>query len=490
VAEPVIPRGPIVVIGGGVSGLTVARRLLHRSDPSRSRPPRHDVLVLEAKDRVGGAIWTGRQDGFTLEGGADSFITNKPWSLDLCRELGIGSRLIETDARHRRSFVVSRGRLAPVPDGFVMLAPTRLLPVLTSSILSPRGKLRMLCDLVLPKRSDDEDESLAAFVRRRFGREALERLVQPLVGGIYTADANELSLKATLPQFLRVEKESGSLIRAALRQARGVKRDERAASGARYGLFVSLDEGMDVLPRTLAESLPAGSIRTGAPVRRLHRPEGNPTWRIEMLDGSVIEATAVVLATEAHVAARLLEGHAPALAAGLRSIPYASSCIVHLAYRRDAVVHPLDGFGVVVPAIEKREILAISFTSIKFSGRAPAGTVLMRVFLGGATQPELFERDDEELLAIARREVSSLLGAHGEPILSRVDRHPRAMPQYLIGHLDRVAQIRAEVSRHSGLFLTGNAFEGVGLPDCVRAAGATADEVAVYVRRAGRIAAA
>jgi oxygen-dependent protoporphyrinogen oxidase len=154
------------------------------------------------------------------------------------------------------------------------------------------------------------------------------------------------------------------------------------------------------------------------------------------------------------------------------------------------VVHPLDGFGVVVPAIEKREILAISFTSIKFSGRAPAGTVLMRVFLGGATQPELFERDDEELLAIARREVSSLLGAHGEPILSRVDRHPRAMPQYLIGHLDRVAQIRAEVSRHSGLFLTGNAFEGVGLPDCVRAAGATADEVAVYVRRAGRIAAA
>jgi oxygen-dependent protoporphyrinogen oxidase len=489
VGEHVGTTEPIVVIGAGVSGLTVARRLLERFGALRPRT-RQDVVVLEAKDRIGGAVWTVREEGFTLEGGADSFITNKPWALDLCRELGLGDRLIETDPRHRRSFVVHRGKLAPVPDGFVMLAPTRLLPILTTSVLSLRGKLRMLCDLVLPGRVEDVDESLAAFVRRRFGREALERLVQPLVGGIYTADPNELSLQATLPQFLRMEREGGSLIRGALRQARGSRREARASSGARYGLFMSLDEGMDVLPRTLAEGLPAGSIRTAAPVRRLQRVDGSATWRVELLDGSVIEAAAVVLATGAHVAARLLDAQAPTLATQLRSIPYASSSIVHLAYRRDAVAHPLDGFGVVVPAIENRDALAISFTSVKFPARAPAGTVLLRVFLGGATRPDLFDRDDEELISIARREVSSLLGAQGEPILSRVDRHPRAMPQYLIGHLERVTAIRKEVARQAGLFLTGNAFDGVGLPDCVRAASGTAEEVAAYVTRAGRIAAA
>src|SRR5262249_23802802 len=223
--------------------------------------------------------------GFTIEGGADSFITNKPHAVDLCRALGLGDQLIGTDPQHRRSFVVREGRLMPVPEGFVLLAPNRLGPLLTTPILSLRGKLRMLLDLILPRRDDEGDESLAAFVKRRLGREALERLVQPLVAGIYTADPADLSLKATLPQFAAMEQAHGSLIRGALRQARQARSAEKNASGARYGLFVTLAEGMDTLPRALAAALPPGTVRTGTAVRRISRPDPVSPWLVELLDG-------------------------------------------------------------------------------------------------------------------------------------------------------------------------------------------------------------
>ncbi len=471
-SERMTGRDRVVVVGGGVSGLAAAHRLMGRGAHGR-RPS--EVVVLEAKDRIGGAIWTDRVDGFVIEGGADSFITNKPWAVDLCRELGLGDQLIGTDDRNRRSFVVRKGKLVPVPEGFVLMAPGRLAPLLASPILSIPGKLRLLMDLILPRKADDSDESLAAFVRRRLGREALERLVQPLVGGIYTADPNELSLKATLPQFPAMEREHGSLIRAARRQARQSRSPERAASGARYGLFASLADGMDTLPRALAAALPPRTVRTGTAVRRISRPDPGKPWRIELLDGPPIEAGGVILTTEAHASARLIDGVDAALALQLRSIPYASSAIVTVAYRRDQVAHPLDGFGAVVPAIEGRSILAVSFLSVKFPRRAPAGTALMRVFVGGATQPGLFDRDDDELKALVRAELASLLGASGEPLLIEVGRHPRAMPQYTLGHLDRVDAIRLRASRHSRLILAGNAFHGVGIPDCVRSGRDAAD---------------
>jgi protoporphyrinogen/coproporphyrinogen III oxidase len=455
----------VVVVGGGITGLAAAHRLVSRASVSR-RPI--EVILLEAQDRIGGAIWTDRTDGFVIEGGADSFITNKPWALDLAKELGLGDQLIGTDDRNRRSFVVRGGKLLPVPEGFVLMAPGRLLPLLTSPILSLRGKMRVLMDLVLPRKTDDADESLAAFVRRRLGREALDRLVQPLVGGIYTADPSELSLKATLPQFPAMEREHGSLIRAAIRQARHARSAERSASGARYGLFASFAEGMDTLPRALAAALPPRTIRTGTTVRRIIRPDPGKPWRIELLDGPPIEAGGVVLTTEAHASARLIDGFDPELALQLRSIPYASSAIVTVAYRRDQVAHPLDGFGVVVPSIEGRSILAVSFLSVKFPRRAPAGTALMRVFVGGAIQPALFDLEDDELAALVRAELTGLLGISGEPLLISVARHARAMPQYTLGHLDRVEAIRLRASKHPRLVLAGNAFGGVGIPDCVR----------------------
>jgi oxygen-dependent protoporphyrinogen oxidase len=470
--EVVPAQDRVVIIGGGLSGLCAAYGTVTRA-AGAGRPV--EVVVLEAKDRVGGAIGTHRVEGFTIESGADSFITNKPHGVQLCHALGLGDQLIGTDPAHRRSFVVREGRLAPVPEGFVLMAPNRLGPLLATPILSLRGKLRMLLDLVLPRRDDDSDESLAAFVKRRLGREALDRLVQPLVAGIYTADPAELSLKATLPQFPAMEQEHRSLILGALRQARKARSVERNASGARYGLFVTLSEGMDTLPRALAAALPQGTVRTGTAVRRISRADPAAPWSVELLDGPPMSARVVVLATEAHASARLLDGFDPDLAQRLRTIPYASSLIVSVGYRRDQVAHPLDGFGAVVPAIEGRSILAISFLSVKFPRRAPAGTVLMRVFVGGATQPELFELDDDAVTGLVERELAELLGVTGAPLLVEVSRHCRTMPLYTLGHLERVAGIRALAARHSRLILTGNAFDGVGIPDVIRNAEAAAD---------------
>lgn len=501
------PRRRVAILGGGLSGLVAAHRI-HKSLQAQGRSD-VEIVVLESKDRVGGAIWTERRDGFTLEGGADSFITNKPHALELCRELGLGDELIATDNRYRRSFVVRKGRLAAVPEGFVLLSPSRLRPLLTSPILSWRGKLRMLMDLVLPARDaeDAEDESLASFVKRRFGREALDRLVQPLVAGIYTADPNELSLRATMPQFPKMEREHRSLILAAWRQARSERRSaESESSGARYGLFLSLRDGMATLPRTLAASLPPGTIRLNAPARRIVRNEGagsvsgsgsgsgagsgSAPWRVEMLDGPAIEADVAILATEAHAAARLADGFDQDLAQALRSIPYASSAIVTLGYRRDQIKHPLNGFGAVAPEIEHRRLLAVSFTSVKFPIRAPEGCVLTRSFFGGAMHPEMFGRDDAELERAAREELGELIGARGMPLVVEVSRHGRAMPQYTLGHLDRVAAIRSRAERHEGLILAGNAYEGVGVPDCVRVGEAAARAALERLAREPRIAAA
>jgi protoporphyrinogen/coproporphyrinogen III oxidase len=471
-AERTAHQQRVVIVGGGLSGLVAAHGVVERARVERRST---DVVLLEAKDRIGGTIWTDRVDGFTLEGGADSFITNKPSAVDLCQRLGLGEQLVGTDPQHRRSFVVRNGRLMPVPEGFVLMAPNQIGPMLTTPILSLRGKLRMLLDLVMPRKDDDSDESLASFVKRRLGREALDRLVQPLVASLYAADPNELSLEAAMPQFLRMERKHRSLILAALREGRRERTTERNSSGARYGRFVTLVEGMDTLPLALAAALPPGSLRLGTAVRRVSRNGGSSPWVVDLLDGPPVEADAVIMATEAHASARLLDGVDPALALQLRAIPYASSVIVNIAFRRDQVAHPLDGFGVIVPAIERRSILATSFLSVKFPHRAPPGTVLMRVFLGGATQPELFERDDEFLCTMVRSELSDLLGASGEPLLMEVARHARAMPQYTLGHLERVEAIRRHASRHPRLILAGIALDGVGIPDAVHAAEDAAD---------------
>ncbi len=458
----------IAVVGGGLSGLSAAHRLLELAS-SQNLPL--DLSVLEASPQIGGVMGTERIGGYLVETGADSFITNKPWAVDLCRRLGIEDHLIPTAETFRGALVLRKGKPLPVPEGFQLVSPAKVWPVLTSPIFSPWGKLRMGLEYFLPRRKSRDDESLADFVRRRFGREALERLVQPLVGGIYTSDPEKLSLQATMPQFVQMEREHRSLIRASRKKAKNNSsretKAELSASGARYGLFATLKGGISELLDALAEKVrEQATICLNASVRSLSR-EPNGTWRMELSDGSVQKFDAIVLAIPTYRAGELLKDTDADLSRWLSEIEYASTAIVVSGHKLSDIKHPLDAFGLVIPAIERRRILAVSFTSRKFPDRAPAGCVELRTFVGGAMQPEELNRTDEEIIQMVRAELRELLGVAGEPDFVRLARWNRAMPQYHLGHLDRVEKIESRIKRHPGLALAGNAYRGVGIPDCI-----------------------
>ncbi len=460
----------IVVVGGGIAGLAAAHRATELA-AARGTPVR--VTLLEAAPRVGGTIASERVDGFLVESGADSFLTEKPWALELCHRIGLEDRLIGTRDADRRTFVVHAGRLHPLPEGFLLLAPTRFAPLVRSPLFTWRGKLRMALDLVLPRGRTGGDESLATFVTRRLGREALERVAQPLVGGIYTADPARLSVAATMPRFLEMERRHRSLILAMRRQARVAA---TSGSGARWSLFVSFTEGMETLVHALAQRLPEGAIRLGARVTAL-RPRAADDFEITLAGGEQLRARGVIVATPAYAAADLVRPFATELATELAAIPYVSSATVTLGYARADVPHALNGFGLVVPAIEGRRLIACSFSSVKYAGRAPDGKVLLRVFCGGALATAMTECADAELVDAARDELRALLGIVAPPCLVRVHRHARAMPQYNVGHLARLATIDAALARHPGLVLAGNAYRGVGVPDCVHSGESAAERL-------------
>jgi len=449
----------IVVVGGGISGLAAAHRLVELGvDKSR-------ITLLEASGRLGGTLETRNRDGFLLEGGPDSFISEKPEAVALVKRLGLESQLIQTNEQHRRSFIVRNGRLRPVPEGFQLLAPSRVWPFITTDIFSLAGKLRIAADLLLPRQNGNEDESLASFVRRRLGQEALERMAQPMVGGIYTADPETLSLRATLPRFLEMEKTHRSVILAMLRQGR-----TRGTSGARYSLFLSFDRGMEVLVNALADVVPNVRFKTRVhEIKKLHS-----AWTIST-DEESFEAGAVCLAVPAYTAAKLLQNANPQLAAQLNAIKYASTATINFAYPRAAIKHPLDGFGFVVPFIERRSLLACTFSNVKFSGRAPDDHVLLRAFAGGALQPDVFAAHDLETRIEA--DLRELLIIDRKPLFSEVAKWERSMPQYEVGHLDRVQAIDNEVRKLPGLAIAGNAYRGAGIPDCIRSGEAAAESL-------------
>lgn len=452
----------VVVVGGGIAGLAAAHRL---TELPRERGEPIDLTLLEARDRLGGTIATERTQGFLIEAGPDSFISEKPWALALAERLGLAGRLVRTDDRFRQTWVIFRGRLEPLPEGFQLLAPARLGPLLSSRLFSWRGKLRMAMDVVLPRRVGSEDESLGSFVRRRLGVEALERVAQPLVAGIYTADPDSLSLAATMPRFLEMERAHRSLILALARGARRNPGMVAGTRGARWSLFVTFADGMEEFTRALGDRLPPGSVRLKERGVGLRRDGGR--WRVGLADGSGVDADAVIVAAEAPQAARMVRALDPSLAHLLEAIPYASSATVTLAYRRDAIAHPLDGFGFVVPRIERRPLLACTFSSVKYPGRAPAGHVLLRVFVGGALDEGILKEDDERMLAIVRAQLGELLGVTAPPLLTRVHRYPASMAQYHVGHLATVAAIEKRLAQHPGLALAGSAYRGVGISDCV-----------------------
>lgn len=472
----------IAVIGAGIAGLAAAHRLV---EISRQRRQPIALSLYDAQGKVGGNIATERTGGFVLEAGPDSFLAEKPAALNLCERLGLTPRLIGTRDTNRRTFIVHDGQLHALPDGFLLLAPTRFSPFVSTRLFSWPGKLRMAFDLFRPRGAAQEDESLGSFVTRRLGREALERVAQPLVGGIYTADPDQLSLAATMPRFLEMERRDRSVILSMWRQQRRAAA-AHTGSGARWSLFVSVDDGMQTLVDRLAQTLPEGVVRLGSPLRAITR-EGEE-WRLDF-DDAELHADAVVLALPAPVASPLLRPVATPIADDLDAIPYASSATVSLAFPESSLPRPLDGFGFVVPAIEKRGIIACTYSSLKYAGRAPEGSVLLRAFVGGALQEARALEDDEAMIANVRAELGALLGIRDEPLLTRIHRYPRAMPQYRVGHLGRVARIEEAAAALPGLHLCGNAYRGVGIPDCVASGEAAAEAVFAHAetRRRGAV---
>ena len=465
-------RSQVVVVGGGIAGLAAAHRLTRLS-------PRVSVTLVEGSERLGGKIVTERVDGFVIEGGPDSFLSAKPRGVGLCRELGLEETLQGTTPRRRRAFVLRGSRLHDLPEGLTGLVPTRLGPMLRSPLVSPLGKARMALDYALPPRRGDDDEALGAFVRRRLGREVYDRLVEPLMAGIYAGDGERLSLAATFPQLRRGEREHGGLIRGVLAAKRAATTAGSAPPG-RPG-FLTPRGGLGELVDGLVARLRTGGVRIllGAPVASvgLTRPGGNDRFTVELADGRALAADAVVVAAPAFAAAGMLAALDAPLAAELAAIPHASSAIVSLAFPREDIPHPLDGYGYVIPRVEGRPALACTWTSSKWGHRAPEGQVLMRVFLGRFGREEALGGTDDDLVTLARDELRNVLGIEAAPLLCRVHRWRYGMPQYVLGHPARLAAIERRLKALPGLALAGNAYRGVGIPDCI-ASGEAAAEVA------------
>lgn len=455
----------VLVIGGGITGLVAARRL---------RASGLDVEVLEAGSAPGGWLRTERVSTalgeFVVELGPDAILGEKPSARRLVDELGLGPHVVKTRSDRRGAYVVTRGKLERIPEGWSLLAPTSAGSLLRSPVLSPASRVRALLEPWVPARAES-DETLASFVRRRVGWESLERLAQPLASGIYGADAEGLGLAGTMPRFLEMEREHGS-VRRGIRERVSASQGE-SASGARYGLFFGFDGGMQVLIDALAKEL-EGAITTSSPVSAIERR--GPKLVVTLPSGSR-EADAVVVALAGPRAAPLLEKLAPRAAAGLAAIDHGSVATVTFAMRREDVAHPLDAYGFVTPATERRRVLAATFASEKWPGRAPPGTVLLRAFVGAPDEETLRGRSDDALIRTARRDLEQLIGLSGEPLFTRVLRYPSAMPRYALGHPARAKAIHEEILRAPGVALAGNALFGVGIPDAIASGERAAAEI-------------
>jgi oxygen-dependent protoporphyrinogen oxidase len=453
----------VVVIGGGIAGLSAAYEIERRG---------RTVRVLEGLPRPGGVIRTERSDGWVIDGGPDALLVHKPAAVDLCRELGIADRLIPTLAP-RTAFVLRRGRLHALAEGSFLGFPITLRGLVQSSLFSLSGRLRMAREAFVAPAIPPGDESIAAFVRRRFGEEAVDRLADPLLAGIHAGDAERLSVRALFPRLAEAERTSGSVVRAL--RALHVKPSPQ-------GAFVSLPGGTEELVDALTAALDPATLVCGRRATSVTAGDGYTV----VSDTGPLRARAVVVATPAHVTGTLVRTLDPSLATLCEAIPYASTATVCFGYRRAQVAAPLRGSGFVVPRSEGRALLAGTWVTSKWPGRAPEGHVLLRGFLGGGRDPRRLDAGDDELVHTARAELAALLGITGSPVLTRLFRWTRQSPQYEVGHLSRLADIDARLAARPGLFVTGSGFRAIGIPDCIADGRATGARAAAFAApRAG-----
>jgi oxygen-dependent protoporphyrinogen oxidase len=452
----------IVIVGGGISGLSAAWYLEQAGLDIQ-------LTVLEASDRWGGKVLTEEVSGFAnnpfiVEAGPDSFLTQKPWALELARELGLEKRLLGTNDQMRTVYILQNGKALELPEGMNLIVPTKFWPFVLSPLISPLGKLRMGLDLFMPAKRDDTDETLAAFVNRRFGHEALDKIAEPLMSGIYNGEADKQSILATFPRFRQLEREAGSLIRGMLRSRKQAKTAE--SQPTRSSAFVSFQGGTQELIDALVKQLRA-DLRLHTRLSSVEATAKNQ-YRLVTSKGDILYADAVLLTTPAYATAELLRPFASEAAKLLANIRYVSTGTVSMAFRTADIKRPLHGFGLLIPKSEKRPINAITVSSTKFNHRAPEDTTLLRIFFGGSRSPETMTCDDSKVLELVQQELQALLGIESPPLFHRIYRWQNANPQYDVNHLENIAQIEAALP--SGIYLTGSAYRGVGLPDCVHQA--------------------
>ncbi len=456
----------IAIIGGGITGLAAAYELTQQA---RQNNAPIEIELFEQAPELGGKIITKKDDPYLVEGGPDCFIVEKPWALQLIKELGLENELLNSSSGASGTFVFDNNALHRLPDGVMMMVPTKMLPFLASKLISWPGKIRMGCDLFIPKRKETGDETLASFVRRRLGREALDKMAEPLIGGIHAGNPENMSLLSTFPRFLEMEQDGGSLIVGMLKRQKkmaDMMKKRPPAPGPKKTFFISLNEGLGQLVNKLETVIGSEKIHCGRKISQLKQTSDN-RWLIEEENHDPITADAVIVTTEAYAAAGLVKNELPRLADLLSEIPYVSSATVSMAFPRKAIPHALDAYGFIVPKIANRRIMAVTWTSIKWNHRAPQDMVLLRAFVGGAQRQELAACGDQEMLNLVKDELSSIMGINTPPEKSWIYRWPQGMPQYVIGHLDRLEAIDAITKEQKGLYLAGAGYRGIGIPDCI-----------------------
>jgi len=454
----------IVIVGGGIAGLASA---YYAQKKAASLDIPLKISLLEADSYWGGKILTKRVNGFVIEGGPDTFIVTKPWAVQLCRDLDISHRLKGTNPHQKNTYILHNNKLLPLPDGLFMMIPTNIASMLRTGLLSWSAKLRMGMDFFIPPLSEIGEESMGDFVTRRIGRQAYERMVEPLMSGIYAGDGDKLSLQATFPYLRDLEIKHGGLVKGALAARRSrVGTGKKPAPGSR-SLFLTLKTGLVEIVEALVAELEDAQVDLSLNTPVVDIRQENEGYTLLLQDGQEINTFGLILAVPSYVAGDLVTELTPNLAQELKAIEYVTTATVSLAFRKEDLVRPLDGYGYVIPRKEGRLALACTWTSTKFPHRAPEENVLLRVFIGRAGQEAQIDWDEAELLSIARNELRLTLGISAEPLQTHVFLWEKAMPQYNVGHVSRLSRIESELDNLPGLALAGNGYTGIGIPDCI-----------------------
>lgn len=450
----------IVIIGGGIAGLAAAYRIQKEISEGASL----DCVLLEGGDRFGGKIATERTNGFVIERGPDSFISQKPAAIQLCQQLGIGDHLVSTNPETPNTYVYTGGKLVTMPDGLSLMIPTKFLPFALTPLFSLTGKIRMAFDLLIPGKSDESDESLASFVRRRMGEEALRKMAEPMLAGIYASDPETMSIGSTFPMFVETERKYRSLILGMLARKKAMLLNAGKRPKSNFSLFMTLKDGLGEMVEAVIRKSPDIQFQSGARVESITGKSGD--WTVRLEGGGEQKADALILATPGHITARFLESVTPKAAELLKQIKYVSTATVTVAYKKEGFSHALNGFGFVVPKCEGRSILACTWTSSKFPHRAPDGHVMLRCYLGGALQEDIAEKDEETMANLVKQDLKEIMGVTEEPVFCKVFHNRKSNVQYHVNHSQRIDTIMQELQE--GLFLAGSAYRGIGIPDCIQ----------------------